>query len=182
MTNPAACETGVVDSAPLVTVQVRFPVPDMFVTAMISVFCEMSATCSCVVGDVTTGKFPRPCTVQVSTVPEEGASVPPEETTASATFPNFSTAATGLPPCLPCQPRCVVRPGGGEGQLVLRRRGPFRDGGVLRAALRLRRDGLPSQVRDPRHVMRPGLRGGNGVVDEHDLEGNPVRRGQPAGI
>ena len=58
MMNPAECATGVVPSAPRVTVHV---VPEMLVTRMISEFREMSAMWHWVGGvaeDETAGKFP----------------------------------------------------------------------------------------------------------------------------
>jgi hypothetical protein len=77
--NPAVWATGVVPSAPRVTVQV---VPDTLVTAMISlVFPEaVSATWNCVTPVDAAGKDDDDATVQDSLVPEPGAVVPPEET------------------------------------------------------------------------------------------------------
>ena len=64
--NPAVCVTGVVPSAPLVTVHV---VPLMLVTAIISLLAEMSATWHCVGGVPvleTAGNDEEDATVHVS--------------------------------------------------------------------------------------------------------------------
>ena len=79
--NPAEWATGVVPSAPLVTVQV---VPEMLLTRMISEFAAISATCIWVGGVAeldTAGKVDDEATVHVSVVPDAGALVPPELTT-----------------------------------------------------------------------------------------------------
>ena len=77
--NPAVCATGVVDSAPRVTVHV---VPDTLATAMISpVFPgAVSHTWNWVTPVDAAGNADDDATVHVSCVPDDGASVPPEET------------------------------------------------------------------------------------------------------
>jgi hypothetical protein len=78
--NPALCGTGVVPSAPLVTVHVA---PDTLVTAMVSEFSAMSATWNCVGGAAeldAAGNDDEEETVHVSVVPPAGAVVPPDET------------------------------------------------------------------------------------------------------
>ena len=77
MVNPAACATGVVPSAPLITVQVR---PDTFVTRMISLAragSEMWNWVGCVAPEDATGNDPDDATVHDWLVPGAGASVPP---------------------------------------------------------------------------------------------------------
>lgn len=95
--NPAEWATGVVLSAPLVTVQV---VPETLVTVMISVFAAASATWNWVGGVAlldAAGNVEDEATVQVSCVPDAGAVVPPEATVVDGRLLN-SSVATRPPP------------------------------------------------------------------------------------
>ena len=92
--NPEAWTTGVVDSAPLVTVHV---VPDTFVTAMISVGAAGSATWNWETPVDAVPNIADEATVHVSCVPGEGASVPPEVTVVVARFAEKSSRAIRRP-------------------------------------------------------------------------------------
>jgi hypothetical protein len=75
--NPAACVTGVVDSAPRTAVHV---VPDVAAIVMISDGSAGSATWNWVAFSDADGHPVADATVHVSTVPPAGADVPPELT------------------------------------------------------------------------------------------------------
>jgi hypothetical protein len=93
--NPEECATGVVPSAPRVTLHV---VPETFVTRMISLVfpVAVSATWNWVTPVLAPGKLDDDETVQVSVVPPAGAVVPPETTVVWGWLAKVSLAATCL--------------------------------------------------------------------------------------
>ena len=85
--NPAEWVTGVVDSAPRVTVHVD---PETFVTAIISDVAAGSPTWNWETPVAAGGKLRDEATVHVSGVPLAGASVPPLETVVDGVLANSS--------------------------------------------------------------------------------------------
>ena len=90
------CATGVLLSAPLVTLQV---VPDTLVTRTISpVFPDaVSATWNWVTPVLAAGKLDDDATVHVSVVPDDGAVVPPDETVVWGWLAKDSAVTHALP-------------------------------------------------------------------------------------
>src|SRR5271170_7060353 len=95
----AVWATGVVPSAPRVTVQV---VPDTLVTAISSDARIWSATWNWVIPVAAGGKDAPERTVHVSLPPLAGAVVPPEVTVVEGRFAKFSIAATAHPQAGTC--------------------------------------------------------------------------------
>src|SRR5579859_4963458 len=162
--NPLACATGVVPSAPRVTVQVE---PETLVTAISSVGSSGSMTWNCVGGvalfEADGNPAYPPAMVHDSEVPLTGAVVPPDETVVDVAGLAHSSVVMDT--------ATSRRPGGGSPGGSVQRYGP---GGKLHGVA----VGHPGDA-GGQGALEPSQRRARGVPDLDRGDRGPGARGRP---